>query len=569
MRSSVFVSLLVSVCALGFFFSAPTAHAELIETYTVGLHLSETASVRVTEEIVYQFSEAKHGIFRCVPIVHQEKASVWYKERYIDISFKEVTMDSKPVAYTTDESHDEVCLTVGDSTKTVDGVHTYRIVYDVQGALSFPSFGGAELYWDAVGAVWDVPILQASARVSAPVGLLLRERACYQGAPDTSSSCFTEISETGEVHFVSSMLAPGEGMTIAQSVNRIKVPHDAPERVRAVLFFLLFIPLVSVVVGYSLYRYKTKHKTKGPTIVQYEPYPGVKPMYAGFLFDKRLDDRDIVAGVVRLAREGFLTIKKIDKKVLFIFDVDEYVLTLVRPLADATDAFQHALLVLFFGESALPQQTVSLTELKENYAERTKRTIAKKKLIQSLERDLVAEGYYTAFHFSSSKLKYASIMCTFASVVLIIFTEGLLIPLLILALVGYDVLSQGRRTRKGYEARDHLKGFKEFLSVTETHRYIFHNAPEKNAEQFMEYLPYAIAFNVEKKWAEVFEGVLVHNPSWYIDDARHGFNAVSLSQSLTGFASVLQQTHNVSSTGGSGGGGSVGGGSGGGGGGSW
>jgi uncharacterized membrane protein len=111
----------------------------------------------------------------------------------------------------------------------------------------------------------------------------------------------------------------------------------------------------------------------------------------------------------------------------------------------------------------------------------------------------------------------------------------------------------------------HLKGFKLFLSVTDKARFDFHNAPERSPEQFMQYLPYAIAFGVEEKWAEVFADMEITNPGWYESDtAGTSFAAAAFAHDLTSFSSAVTTSTQASS-----GGGSVGGGGGGGGGGSW
>ena len=73
---------------------------------------------------------------------------------------------------------------------------------------------------------------------------------------------------------------------------------------------------------------------------------------------------------------------------------------------------------------------------------------------------------------------------------------------IVLVCIAFIFLSGNRRTQLGYEAYEYLQGFKNFLQVTESQRYIFHNAPERNTEHFMEFLPYAIAFGVEKEWAK-------------------------------------------------------------------
>ena len=173
------------------------------------------------------------------------------------------------------------------------------------------------------------------------------------------------------------------------------------------------------------------------------------------------------------------------------------------------------------------------------------------------------------FAFTSADTTFYALLISITSSALLFLSTVFLIPIGIGLFVLYSIFAEGRRTHKGYEALDHLKGFKTFLSVTEKERYIFHNAPEKNAEQFMEYLPYAIAFGVEKEWSKTFESLTIQNPDWYDGGAgTHTFNALALSNSLGGFSTAFASS---SGTGGSAssGGGSSGGGSGGGGGGSW
>jgi uncharacterized membrane protein len=141
-----------------------------------------------------------------------------------------------------------------------------------------------------------------------------------------------------------------------------------------------------------------------------------------------------------------------------------------------------------------------------------------------------------------------------------LFFTGLFI-LIFLSIFLYE-----RKTRLSYEVTDYLKGFKLFLETTERDRYLFHNAPEKSPEQFMEYLPYAIAFGVEEMWAEVFKDITLPSPGWYDGGSAATFNALNLTSSLGAFSTAFASSSGASP---SSGGGSSGGGSGGGGGGSW
>ena len=92
---------------------------------------------------------------------------------------------------------------------------------------------------------------------------------------------------------------------------------------------------------------------------------------------------------------------------------------------------------------------------------------------------------------------------------------------------------------------------------------------------FEKLLPYAVAFGVEKIWAERFKDIDIKPPDWYEGKDMTVFNSVifasSLGRSLSSFRSSATPTTSSKgfSSGFSSGGGFSGGGGGGGGGGSW
>ena len=112
-------------------------------------------------------------------------------------------------------------------------------------------------------------------------------------------------------------------------------------------------------------------------------------------------------------------------------------------------------------------------------------------------------------------------------------------------------------------------GFKLFLEVTEKNR-----MENITPDMFEKFLPYAMIFGVEKKWAQKFESFTMPPPQWY---GHSGFYAsggsspvggFSPSAFATGFSASFATSFAQSGGGGaSGGGGGAGGGGGGGGGG--
>ncbi len=567
-RTKSILALLVSmlfVCMLPLVLHAQSS--ERIQSFVVDIEVQQNADVWVTEHITYEFPNAKHGIYRCIPTLHAEQPESPFKERYIDVIFESVTMDGTDVLYTREQKGKDTCVRIGDPDTTIEGSHVYALHYVVEGTLSYLEYGGAELYWNATGNEWEVPIVSAEVRVRGAEGLLLRERACYRGAVGDESSCDMRIDTDGTPIFTARLLNPGEGVTVAQALNRSSLLIDVRERYGMLWKILAFVVTVLCAFSIGLYRYKTKEKTEAPIIPQYEPYPGVKPMYAGYLFDSRLDPRDITAGIVYLAEQGFLSIKKTETKVLFVFEVNDFALTLKKPLAETRDNFESQLLTLIFGTDAVVGAVVTLSDLRNTLSVQTRNRAIIRNMTEGLRNDMKAGGFYTGFSFVSMGGRVWVVSGFISCILAILISREIFIATAVFMLIVFVVLIDGRRTKKGYEALDHLKGFKDFLQVTDAQRFIFHNAPAINAEHFMEYLPYAIAFGVEKEWAKTFEGVTIPNPSWYDGGSGAGtFNAVALTQSLGGFSTAFASASGASA---SSGGGSSGGGSGGGGGGSW
>ncbi|MGH6614607.1 DUF2207 domain-containing protein [Sphingomonas sp.] len=167
---------------------------------------------------------------------------------------------------------------------------------------------------------------------------------------------------------------------------------------------------------------------------------------------------------------------------------------------------------------------------------------------------------------------------------------ALILPLIAIPFIAVTQSRLRAPTAEGWPMRDRILGFRHYLSVTEEERLEALNPPEKTAALFERYLPYAIALEVENRWAKRFTGVLAAaaadgtttpSVSWYSgsSDPWNSTTAfvstvgASLSSTIasaaTSPASSSSDSSSDSSSSGSSGGGSSGGGGGGGGGSGW
>jgi uncharacterized membrane protein len=330
-----------------------------------------------------------------------------------------------------------------------------------------------------------------------------------------------------------------------------------------------------MVIG--IYFWRTKHDPDRTIVVQYEPYEDFRPMFTGVLFDNKLDSRDITASIVHLAVEGYIKITQTTDKVFWVFETTDYEITLLRPVDEVETEVQQEVLKMLFRYKAAAGSTMRLSDITKSQVRQRANYVLMRKMIKATERDLVARGFFEQRFDRASRIGIGVIIVLAGFLSLWIFYGSgvygeaiVLIVLFIVFTIIFLMFASERRTARGYEALDHLKGFKQYLSITEAERYAFHNAPTKSPELFMEYLPYAIAFGVEKEWSELFSGIAMNPPDWHSSRTDSSFDMKSFLSDIKSFSTTLASSGASGSSGsGSRGGGSSGGGGGGGGGGSW
>lgn len=549
---------------LALFAVSTSVNAEVIQKFEADYTIGGSGEVTVVETITYDFQGIeRHGIFRTILNKHPQSASVWYKNRSIDLEIKSVERDGRAEPYTETRSGKEVEIKIGDEDIYLLGTQTYVITYTLRGALSY-GVSGSEFYYNVTGNEWEVPIVLAIATVRGDA--LYGAYKCYQGEPGATDACTNSMKDNGTVIFTGNALQSGSGLTIATELDPSKVAYVVTEKTSWLLFGYALAVIWTLGLVIYVYRFRYAHKVPKTVVAQYEPYQNFLPMYTGYLFDNVLDPKDITAGILYLAEQGFIKITRTEKKVLLIFPTTDYTITLLKPLSDIPSKFLTKISELLFVTETAVGTEVPISTLAKERAKNAERIMYLKR---DLDEDLKTNGFLeSTFPLLSSKIPKILLA------LLVVFGGFLFVPsgAILVGIVFATTIVLGliflipRKTSKWFEARNHTEGFKLFLSVTDKERFDFHNAPEKSPELFMQYLPYAVALGVEEKWAKVFEGITIPQPDWYEGGNIVAFSASSLTSDLGAFSTALSTNSGVS---GSSGGGSSGGGGGGGGGGSW
>ena len=87
---------------------------------------------------------------------------------------------------------------------------------------------------------------------------------------------------------------------------------------------------------------------------------------------------------------------------------------------------------------------------------------------------------------------------------------------LIVYLAFHEGLSISPYTAKGMQIREHMEGFRQFISDVESIR--LQQMLRENPLYFDRNLPYAIYFEDEKSWGEVYDTLIEDIADWFRND---------------------------------------------------
>ncbi|HUD19253.1 MAG TPA: DUF2207 domain-containing protein [Patescibacteria group bacterium] len=563
----VLIFILALFC-LVFPLASHAQDSEHIEKYDTSVAIRKDGTIHVAERIEYFFDSPRHGIFRDIPTI---KTNADGKKYRMTISGESVTDETNgPYTFTVTQNGDTEELKIGDADRTITGTHHYVITYDVAGALTyFP--GHDELYWNAVGTQWTVPVSEASVIVRLPQAVAQKDLnvTCFVGVEGaTGKDCTASHTDSSVTVTATLALTTGEGVTVVVGFPKGMVAVLEPKEV--VPFFatlagkitLLFIIIVAIfwyiaapvlVIRKWWVSGRDPKPAMGEAAAWFSPPKNQKlrdltPAETGTLVDESADLRDIYATLVDLARRGYMKIIE-TKKTVFFSKTTGYDFQKQKDWKNdpGVQPFEKELLDAIFEDG----DRVSLKDLDlHDTFEKVKTEVY---------TSLVTDGFFPE-NPQSVRTKYY-VLAFFA-----LFT-GNLILFLVALLFGKNM---PRKTQAGAEAAAVARSLKNFL-VSQNRELAFQ---AKNQMMFEKLLPFAVAFGVEEIWAARFKNLALKQPKWYVASGNGPFNAVFFAQSIgrsasVSFASSVMSKSSSGFSSGFSGGGFSGGGGGGGGGGSW
>ncbi len=408
----------------------------------------------------------------------------------------------------------------------------FEISYTVVGGLRIYD-SGDQLYWYAISPEhYGFAIGESTVTVQLPAGYAPREGVdpvVTYGAPSE-----IQVNGTTAVAKATRQIGGNEDFEI-----RVQYPHDPNatppawqasfDQQRAfdenilplinvgIIALSLLIGIGGVLLLYVLYMRKGRDPDVGPvpTFLS-EPPSDLPPAVVGTLVDERADPRDAISTVIDLAHKGYIVIEEEKKEGVFgIGGGSEFTFKRTDKLLEGLRPFETKMMERLFTGSKMER---SMSSLKQKFYT----VIAD---IQSkLYTELVTDGFFTTSPSTTRSLWsfIAVIILALAGVIgWVLFTASdrfgfvpLMLPIAI-GVVGVAALIIGpvmpAKTRKGAEEAAKWKAFYEYLRNLEKYAKV-----EEAAAQFERYLPYAVAFGLDRTWIYKFKQVdLVPIPYWY------------------------------------------------------
>lgn len=557
------------------------AHAfgqsEKINSWHTDLTVAADGQLTVTEDINAHVEgvEFKHGIVRKLPLLFVDHNG---RQSHVDYDLSAVEVNGAPAPHHTATEGDDFVLYVGDKDTYLErGDYSYRITYSTKGQVGFfPEFD--EIYWNVNGNGWAFEIDSISAVVHLPPAAEVKQTACYTGSyGSTENACSDSIIDARTVRFQGRAMGYYEGLTVAVGFQKGVVAEPPPPT----FFEKYAVPLVGgcitllLLLYYFITWFRFGRDPDMPTVIPlFEPPDKLSPASVGMVMKGGFDNDLITPAMIDLAVKGVIRIEEEKKEMLLgLISKETYTMVKLKP-GSGLPREEQELLDRMFGSG---QQRYEIDGTYDPDVQS----------MASAFRSTLRNQWHIFLNVGNN-LRFwwipilTVIVCAISLLVLHdrywgdndgLYVAAFIIANLILFLLYRYLIKKPSMEKLALRSR--LLGFKMYLSAAEEKQLQHFNPPTMTPEVFEKYLPYAIAFGVEKIWGDRFQDMISrslvdnsYHPGWYTGSImNYGSFSQHMNSSLS--RSVQSSSTPPSKSSGSSGGGFSGGGGGGGGGGGW
>lgn len=591
-----------------------------IQGYDVTVKVGKDNVYHVTERLQVNFNQARHGIYRDIPVINNVSREDGSTSR---IQARVTNIKTYGEKRTVGREGSYCRIQLGDENKTLVGEHMYHISYDYNMGKDVRK-GEDEFYYNIIGTSWDTTIQNVTFHIMMPEDIDESKVGMAYGESGSTNNEGLQYTINGKVMegYVdpSIILNPGEAVTV-----RMVLPDGYYDQVKQRIWPALISILLSLAAAGAAFLlwWKVGRDNVVVETIQFHPPKEFNSVEAAFAYKGKVDANDVISLLVYLAQKGYIEIVEGKKGLLGNQDFT------IRKLKeyDGNNAIERAFMKgLFRGFDVTNKD-----QLKDKFYKTVNKILKMVNTKQnrqvlfyanSINKHLICYammagifflatylpiydytynatfsltipimfGFVLAFIIRtifSSETIFSKILSVVMSIAMIsgyclglrnvvLYTPTIYRIAFVLAIIACGVIMffdhyMPKRTEYGTEVLGRLRGFRTFLQTAEKDR--LETMVEREPQYFYNILPYAYVLDVSDIWMEKFESIAIEPPQWYSSHGHYNtFDTVRfhhfMNTTMRSAAAAMTSTPSSKGSGGSGGGHS-GGGSGGGGGGSW
>jgi uncharacterized membrane protein YgcG len=490
----------VLVLAAALAFAEHAVAVERVLDFHSEIRIEASGELVVTERIAVQAEgrEIRRGILRDFPTDYRDRAGSLVR---VPFSVVQVLRDGRPEPYGLEQLSNGTRIRIGSGNVFLSrGRHEYHITYRTGRQVGFFA-DHDELYWNVNGNGWTFSFDAISARVTLPAQTPAdRIKAeAYTGPFGARGRDYTTRVEDGGASLAATRaLARGEGLTIVVSFPK-GIVHQPTARERLSWFLhdnraaaaggIGFL----VLLAFLWWRWNLvgRDPREGPKFPRYEAPSGVGPAGARYIDKMGFDDRCIAALLLGLGQRGVIKIQKsagayaLERSAAAVaswLPGEKPVLDHLLPRPDTRTTIGRT-----YDPTVLAARKAAESAITAHFGEK----LFSKNYGSLFTGLVIAIGVILVMLHYVAPLSHMVIAGVAMLVVLWLFKRWL---------PAYSV--EGRRME------DAIVGLRQYLSVAEADDLKRLKAPPQTKEEFAKFLPYAVALDVEKTWADRFAKTL-------------------------------------------------------------
>lgn len=283
-----------------------------IQSYNINMIVNEDNTFDITENIIVYFSEAKHGIYRKIPL----KNSLTRTDGTKSNNRAKITNIIVSENCTISDENGYKVIKIGNANQTFSGKHSYTIKYKYN--IGKDTLKNAdELYFNLIGNQWDTSISNVSFTITMPKSFdksLLGFSSGNVGSTNSSNVIYSVEGNTIVGNTINTLNA-GQALTV-----RLTLPEGyfvgASSNIDVFSTFVIALCAIFVLIADRLWAKYGKDEQIIET-VEFFPPEGYNSAEVGFLYYGTSDTKGVISLLVYLANQGYLKIEETEERVLF------------------------------------------------------------------------------------------------------------------------------------------------------------------------------------------------------------------------------------------------------------